>query len=48
MAQAMRQFKTKIENAYVLIYDRIETFDMQRTNEVIDDTKSNSLSAKEL
>jgi len=34
----MRQFKTKLKNAYVLIYDRVEQYDMQKINNVIDDT----------
>lgn len=46
--QAMRQFKTKIKNAYVLIYDRVEQFDMAKVNDVIDDFKQVTLSQKEL
>lgn len=37
---AMRQFKTKIKNAYVLIYDRQEVYDMQLTNKIIDDVRT--------
>ena len=48
MINAMRQFKTKIKNAYILIYDRVETFDMIKVNDVIDDSKTVSLSTKEL
>mmetsp|Transcript_11515 Transcript_11515/g.19477 ORF Transcript_11515/g.19477 Transcript_11515/m.19477 type:complete len:199 (-) Transcript_11515:455-1051(-) len=48
MIQAMRQFKTKIKNAYVLIYDRVETYDQAKFNEVIDDPKTVNLSPKEL
>jgi len=44
----MRQFKTKIKNAYVLIYDRQELYDMSKVNEVMDDTKTVNLSPKEL
>ena len=32
MMDAMRQFKTKIKNAYVLIYDREVMYDMQKAN----------------
>ena len=48
MLQAMRQFKTKIKNAYVLIYDREEQYDMLKANDVMDDTKTITLSPKEL
>lgn len=48
MIQAMTQYKNKIRNAYVLIYDRVEMFDMQKVNDVIDDLKSSQLSSKEL
>lgn len=48
MIQAMRQFKTKIKNAYVLIYDREEMYDMLKANDVMDDTKTVTLSPKEL
>ena len=48
MIQAMRQFKTKIKNAYVLIYDREELYDMLKTNDVMDDTKTVTISPKEL
>jgi hypothetical protein len=48
MAQAMRQFKTKIKNAYVVIYERVEMFDMQKMNDVIDDTSTVNVSSKEL
>jgi len=48
MLQAMRQFKTKIKNAYVLIYDREEQYDMLKANDVMDDTKTVTLSPKEL
>ena len=37
--QAMQQFKTKIKNAYVLIYDRVETYDMEKVNDLLDDAK---------
>ena len=40
MIQAMTQYKNKIRNAYVLIYDRVEMFDMGKVNDVIDDLKS--------
>ena len=48
MLQAMKQFKTKIKNAYVLIYDREEQYDMLKANDVMDDTKTVTLSPKEL
>ena len=48
MIQAMRQYKTKIKNAYVLIYDRVELYDMAKVNDVMDDTKTVNLSSKEL
>lgn len=44
----MRQYKTKLKNAYVLIYDRVEQYDMTKVNDVLDDTKTISLSAKEV
>ena len=46
--QAMRQYKTKIKNAYVLIYDRVELYDMAKVNDVMDDTKTVNISSKEL
>lgn len=42
MMDAMRQFKTKIKNAYVLIYDRQEVYDMQLTNKIIDDVRTHT------
>jgi hypothetical protein len=39
----MNQFKTKSKNAYVLIYDRIETYDNLKINDLIDDTKTVNL-----
>lgn len=47
MINAMRQFKTKIKNAYVLIYDRREVYDMAKVNEVMDDVKIGSLPPKD-
>lgn len=44
----MRQFKTKMKNAYVLIYDRVELYDMAKVNDVMDDTKTVNISSKEL
>ena len=38
--EAMRQFKNKMKNAYILIYERVEVFDMSKVNDVIDDLKS--------
>jgi DNA-binding transcriptional regulator YhcF (GntR family) len=48
MIQAMRQFKTKIKNAYVLIYDRVEFFENSKINDLIDDVKTINLSQKEI
>jgi ubiquitin C-terminal hydrolase len=48
MAAAMRQMKDKIKNAYVLIYDRLETYDMQKVNHVIDDVATVNMSEKEV
>lgn len=48
MIQAMTQYKNKIRNAYVLIYDREEMYDMQKVNDIVDDLKSSQLSSKEL
>jgi hypothetical protein len=48
MLQAMKQFKTKIKNAYVLIYDREEQYDMSKINDVMDETKTINLSQKEV
>lgn len=48
MLQAMKQFKNKIKNAYILIYDRVEQFETKKINAVIDDIKSVQISAKEL
>ena len=47
MINAMRQFKTKIKNAYVLIYDRHEVYDMPKVNDVMDDTKIGNLRKEE-
>ena len=37
MLQAMKQMKTKIKNAYILIYEREEIVDMEKFNEFMDD-----------
>lgn len=37
MIQAMKQFKTKIRNAYILIYEREDLLDMEKFNEFMDD-----------
>jgi hypothetical protein len=37
MLSAMKQLKTKIKNAYVLIYERDEQIEMERFNEFVDD-----------
>ena len=36
MIQAMKQFKTKIRNAYILIYEREDIIDMEKFNEFLD------------
>ena len=48
MIQAMRQFRTKIKNAYVLIYDRVEFCEMSKVNELMDDTKTVNIGEKEI
>ena len=47
MINAMRQFKTKIKNAYVLIYDRHEVYDMAKINDVIDEAKLGNMTPLE-
>ena len=42
MLQAMKQLKTKIKNAYILIYERDEAIDMERFNEFMDDPNINT------
>lgn len=37
MLNAMKSLKTKIKNAYVLIYEREEIIDMEKFNEIMDD-----------
>ena len=48
MLQAMSQFRKKIKNAYVVIYERVELYDMAKVNDIIDDVKTVNLSQKEL
>lgn len=38
----MKQLKTKIKNAYILIYERDEAIDMERFNEFMDDPNVNT------
>lgn len=38
----MKQLKTKIKNAYVLIYEREEIIDMEKFNEYMDDPVINT------
>ena len=40
--------KNKIKNAYVLIYDRMATYDMQKVNNIMDDVSTVNLSDKEV
>lgn len=44
----MSQFRKKIKNAYVVIYERTELYDMTKVNDIIDDIKTVELSSKEL
>jgi len=44
----MRQFKAKIKNAYVLIYNREEMYDMGRVNDVMDNSKNVSVPKDQL
>lgn len=37
----MKQFKTKIKNAYVLIYERDDVINMEQFNEFLEDTNVN-------
>lgn len=38
----MKQLKTKIKNAYILIYERDDAIDMERFNEFMDDPNINT------
>jgi hypothetical protein len=42
MMQAMKQLKTKIKNAYILIYEREEIIDIEKFNEFMDDPNINT------
>ena len=42
MIQAMKQFKTKIRNAYIVIYEREDVIDMEKFNEFVDDPNINT------
>ena len=44
MLMMMRKMKTKIKNAYVLIYDREVMFNINKVNDLMDDSKTTSLS----
>jgi hypothetical protein len=44
----MNQFRKKIKNAYVVIYERVEQYDMLKVNDIMDDVKTVNLSPKEL
>ena len=48
MLMMMRKMKTKIKNAYVLIYDREVMFNINKVNDLMDDSKITSLSNKNL
>lgn len=36
MVHAIKQYKTKIKNAYILIYERDDILDMEKFNEFMD------------
>ena len=42
MIQAMKQYKTKIKNAYVLFYERDDIIDMEKFNDLVDDPNINT------
>jgi hypothetical protein len=42
MINQMKQLKTKIKNAYILIYERDEAIDMEKFNEFMDDPNINT------
>ena len=42
MMQQLKQLKTKIKNAYILIYEREEIVDMDKFNEFMDDPNINT------
>ena len=42
MMQQLKQLKTKIKNAYILIYEREEIVDMEKFNEFMDDPNINT------
>lgn len=48
MLQAMNQFRMKIKNAYVVIYERTELYEMAKVNDIIDDLKTADIPQKEL
>ena len=48
MLMMMRKMKTKIKNAYVLIYDREVMFNINKVNDLMDDSKTTSLSNENL
>ena len=48
MLMMMRKMKTKIKNAYVLIYDREVMFNINKVNDLMDDSKTTSLSNQNL
>jgi hypothetical protein len=42
MLNQMKHLKTKIKNAYILIYERDDTIDMEKFNEFMDDPNINT------
>jgi hypothetical protein len=42
MLSQMQHLKTKIKNAYILIYERDDAIDMEKFNEFMDDPNINS------
>ena len=43
MMQALKQYKTKIKNAYVLIYERDDLINMEKFNEYMDNPQMNTV-----
>lgn len=48
MLMMMRKMKTKIKNAYVLIYDREVMFNINKVNDLMDDSKTIALNNQNL
>ena len=48
MLMMMRKMKSKIKNAYVLIYDRDVMFNINKVNDIMDDSKTLTLGSETL